>query len=40
MSLIAVKDLSLTRSVTLFANLDLSIAKGDRLGLVATNGRG
>lgn len=40
MSLVALKDLSLTRSVTLFAGLDLSIAKGDRLGLVATNGRG
>ncbi len=40
MSLIAFKDLSLTRGKTLFAGLDLSIAKGDRLGLVAANGRG
>jgi ATPase subunit of ABC transporter with duplicated ATPase domains len=40
MSLIALKDLSLTRSAPLFAGLDLSIAKGDRLGLVAANGRG
>ena len=40
MSLIALKDLSLTRAATLFAGLNLSIAKGDRLGLVAANGRG
>ncbi|PTE21243.1 ABC transporter [Cereibacter changlensis JA139] len=40
MSLIALKDLSLTRTATLFAGLDLNIAKGDRLGLVAANGRG
>ena len=40
MSLIALKDLSLTRGATLFAGLDLSIAKGDRIGLVAANGRG
>ncbi|MCU4178142.1 ATP-binding cassette domain-containing protein [Bosea sp. BH3] len=40
MSLIAVKDLSLVRSAPLFAGLHLSIAKGDRLGLVAANGRG
>ena len=40
MSLIAIKDLSLIRTETLFAGLDLSIAKGDRLGLVAANGRG
>lgn len=40
MSLIALTDLSLTRSETLFAGLSLSIAKGDRLGLVAANGRG
>ena len=40
MSLIALKDLSLTRGATLFAGLDLSIAKGDRLGFVAANGRG
>lgn len=40
MSLIALKDLSLTRTATLFSGLSLSIAKGDRLGLVAANGRG
>jgi ATPase subunit of ABC transporter with duplicated ATPase domains len=40
MSLIALKDLSLTRGATLFAGLDLAVAKGDRLGLVAANGRG
>ncbi|MBV9559552.1 MAG: ABC-F family ATP-binding cassette domain-containing protein [Bradyrhizobium sp.] len=40
MSLIAVKDLSLTRRESLFAGLSFSIAKGDRLGLVAANGRG
>src|SRR5262249_3620248 len=40
MSLIAAKDLSLTRSESLFAGLCFSIAKGDRLGLVAANGRG
>ena len=40
MSLIAVKDLALTRSQSLFAGLSFSIAKGDRLGLVAANGRG
>jgi len=40
MSLIAIKDLSLTRVETLFTGLSFSIAKGDRLGLVAANGRG
>ncbi len=40
MSLIAIKDLSLTRSEFFFTGLDLAIAKGDRLGLVAANGRG
>jgi len=40
MSLIAIKDLSLVRSAPLFAGLNLAIAKGDRLGLVAANGRG
>jgi ATPase subunit of ABC transporter with duplicated ATPase domains len=39
-SLIALKDLSLTRGTSLFAGLNLSIAKGDRLGLVAANRRG
>ncbi len=40
MSLIALNDLSLTRTLPLFAGLNVSIAKGDRLGLVAANGRG
>lgn len=40
MSLIAIKDLSLTRADQLFVGLSFSIAKGDRLGLVAANGRG
>jgi ATPase subunit of ABC transporter with duplicated ATPase domains len=40
MSLLAIKDLSLTRSEFLFTGLDLAIAKGDRIGLVAANGRG
>ena len=40
MSLIATKELSLTRHISLFSGLSLSIAKGDRLGLVAANGRG
>jgi ATPase subunit of ABC transporter with duplicated ATPase domains len=38
--LIAVKDLSLIRSESLFAGLTFSVARGDRLGLVAANGRG
>jgi ATPase subunit of ABC transporter with duplicated ATPase domains len=40
MSLLSAKDLFLTRSEFLFKGLDFSIAKGDRLGLVAANGRG
>lgn len=40
MSLIALKDLSLTRGAPLFAGLTLAIAKGDCLGLIASNGRG
>ncbi|WP_342739565.1 ATP-binding cassette domain-containing protein [Bradyrhizobium sp. B117] len=40
MSLISVKDLSLTRVDSLFTGLSFSIGKGDRLGLVAANGRG
>src|SRR5689334_1165814 len=40
MSLIAIKGLSLTRRESLFTGLTFSIAKGDRLGLVAANGRG
>ncbi|MEN3289156.1 MAG: hypothetical protein V7634_3456 [Bradyrhizobium sp.] len=40
MSLIAIKDLSLSRSGSIFTGLSFSISKGDRLGLVAANGRG
>ena len=40
MTLIACKDLGVTLGAPLFADLDLSLAKGDRLGLVAANGRG
>ena len=40
MSLITLKDLSLIRIESLFTGLNVSIAKGDRLGLVAANGRG
>jgi ATPase subunit of ABC transporter with duplicated ATPase domains len=39
-SLIGAKGLGLTLGTTLFSNLDLSIAAGDRLGIVAANGRG
>ncbi|PTE14248.1 ATP-binding cassette domain-containing protein [Pseudogemmobacter blasticus] len=40
MSLLAVKDLSLTLGQPLFTDLSLTLAPGDRLGLVAANGRG
>lgn len=40
MSLIALKDLSLTLGAPLFADLSMTIAPGDRIGLVAANGRG
>ena len=40
MTLIACKDLGVTLGAPLFTGLTLSIAKGDRLGLVAANGRG
>lgn len=40
MSLISLKDLSLIRNELLFTGLSLSIGKGDRIGLVAANGRG
>jgi ATPase subunit of ABC transporter with duplicated ATPase domains len=40
MSLISAKDLSLIRSEPLFKGLNFSVGKGDRLGLVAANGRG
>ena len=40
MSLVSLKDLSLTRATVLFKDLTLSVAKGDRIGLVAANGKG
>ncbi|MCC6920006.1 MAG: ABC-F family ATP-binding cassette domain-containing protein [Alphaproteobacteria bacterium] len=40
MSLIALKNVSLVRGAPLFTGLNLSLGKGDRLGLVAANGRG
>lgn len=40
MSLINVRALGVTLSTPLFSNLNLSIAAGDRIGLVAANGRG
>jgi len=40
MSRLAVKDLSLTLSIPLFAGLTFTLAPGDRLGLIAANGRG
>ena len=40
MSLINIRALGVTLSTTLFSNLNLSIAAGDRIGLVAANGRG
>ena len=40
MSLIAVKDLSLTLGQSLFEDLSFTLGPGDRLGLVAANGRG
>lgn len=40
MSLIALKDVAFTRVDSLFSGLSFAIAKGDRLGLIAANGRG
>ncbi|MER8978836.1 ABC-F family ATP-binding cassette domain-containing protein [Mesorhizobium sp. M0870] len=40
MALISLKSLGVTMSAPLFANLDLTIGSGDRLGIVAANGRG
>lgn len=40
MSLINIKDLSVTLGTPLFSGLNFSLAKGDRVGLVAANGRG
>ncbi len=40
MTLININGLGVTLSDVLFSNLDLSVNKGDRVGLVAANGRG
>ena len=40
MTLINVSSLGVTRGHRLFSDLNLTIAKGDRIGLVAANGRG
>ncbi len=40
MTLLAVKTLTLTVGIPLFSDLSFSLAAGDRLGLVAANGRG
>ncbi|MER9655560.1 ATP-binding cassette domain-containing protein [Mesorhizobium sp. M0152] len=40
MALISLKSLGVTMSAPLFSNLDLTIGSGDRLGIVAANGRG
>lgn len=40
MTLINIKDLSVTLGLPLFSDLNLVLAKGERLGLVAGNGRG
>ena len=40
MTLINLKDLSITLGEPLFTNLNLSIGKGERIGLVAANGQG
>ncbi|WP_152046493.1 ABC-F family ATP-binding cassette domain-containing protein [Aureimonas psammosilenae] len=40
MSLISLSSLGITLGAPLFANLNLDIRKGDRLGLVAANGQG
>ncbi|MDX8481380.1 ABC-F family ATP-binding cassette domain-containing protein [Mesorhizobium sp. VK24D] len=40
MAMISLKSLGVTMSAPLFSNLDLTIGAGDRLGIVAANGRG
>ena len=40
MSLITLRDLGMTLSAPLFFELNLSVNAGDRIGLVAANGRG
>ena len=40
MALISLKDIGFVGAYPLFSNLDLTVSKGDRIGLVAANGRG
>ena len=40
MSLINIRNLGVTLSATLFSGLNLTVNAGDRIGLVAANGRG
>jgi len=40
MNLINIRNLGVTLSSSLFSRLDLSVNAGDRIGLVAANGRG
>ena len=40
MTILTLKDVSMTLSDPLFSDLNLTLSKGDRLGLVAANGRG
>ena len=40
MSLINIRNLGITLSMPLFSNLDLAVNAGDRIGIVAANGRG
>ncbi len=40
MTILNIKDLGITLGDPLFTDLDLTVSKGDRIGLVAANGRG
>ncbi len=40
MTLINLRNLGVTLGIPLFSNLNLSIEKSDRIGLIAANGRG
>ena len=40
MSLVAIKSLSLTLGIPLFEDLSFNVEPGDRIGLIASNGRG
>ena len=40
MPLLAVKSLSLTLGIPLFYDLSFTVEPGDRIGLIAANGRG